>query len=42
MKGGVNMVSIDDAIDLAINFGSFALTFIGVVIAVLTFLSKKK
>ncbi|MBP1933312.1 putative holin-like toxin [Ammoniphilus resinae] len=36
------MVSIQEAIDLAINFGNFTLTFIGVVIAVLTLLSKKK
>jgi len=42
MKGGENMVSIDDAIDLAINFGSFTLTFIGVVIAILTLMTKKK
>ncbi|WP_134702983.1 putative holin-like toxin [Ammoniphilus sp. YIM 78166] len=36
------MVSVYDAIDLALNLGMFTLTFVGVVIAILTYMTKKK
>ncbi|QDX91041.1 putative holin-like toxin (plasmid) [Brevibacillus laterosporus] len=35
------MVSVVDAINLAINFGVFTLTLIGVVVAILTLIKKK-
>ncbi|MFC0476801.1 putative holin-like toxin [Robertmurraya sp. GLU-23] len=36
------MVSIQDALTLAINFGMFTLTFVGVVVAIVTLVKKDK
>ena len=43
MEGGESMVSVYDALNLALNVGMFTLTFVGVILAILTlYLTKKK
>ncbi|ERI10225.1 hypothetical protein AMI01nite_47530 [Aneurinibacillus migulanus] len=41
MEGGENMVSYDAA-NLALNFGIYTLTFVGVIVAIVTLLLTKK